>query len=281
MQNQVIFLFAGEGAHSTNIDLSVLKTSPTWPQADAALQKLLGTGADAFLNANSGNHAAPASPLVTTLINVLHADLWRQWGLEPVYALGHSIGEVAATYVAGLLSVEEAIDMAHRLGKVAAELPGAMVHAVIPACRLREFPINELHLAAVNCQLPGSKDVSVSLCGTERHVAAWLAADEGATKLTPAHPWHHPLYRTTKAFRSFAAELPPPAAYATSTLGCSFVSATKAAVLTSVDASHWESWLTLDPTERTAPEPAARRVYTRLCTLTVRARVALADGLQT
>ena len=80
MQNQVIFLFAGEGAHSTNIDLSVLKTSPTWPQADAALQKLLGTGADAFLSANSGNHAAPASPLVTTLINVLHGAVHQWWG---------------------------------------------------------------------------------------------------------------------------------------------------------------------------------------------------------
>jgi hypothetical protein len=46
--------------------------------------------------------------------------------------------------------------------------------------------------------------VSVSLCGNEHHAAEWLASDEGATKLTPAHPWHHPLYRTTAAFGAFS-----------------------------------------------------------------------------
>ena len=240
---QNVFVFAGEGAHSPKPDLTILKTSPSWKACDDALNSILGTGVEAFLSANAGDHKAPSSPLTTTLINILHADLWRSsWGFEPTYAVGHSIGEVAAAYVAGLLSVAEALDLANRLGKVAAELPGAMLHTVLPASQLADLPTKQLHLAAVNCQLPGTKDMSVSLCGAERHVAEWLAADEGATKLMPAHPWHHPMYRTTKAFRSFASELPPPASYSTAT--CSFVSATKVCVLTSIDAAHWEEWLT-------------------------------------
>ena len=210
--------------------------------ADTALQDLIGRGLEDFLSTESGNHHAPASPLVTTLINILHADLWRQWGYAPTFALGHSIGEVAAAYVAGLFSTKEVLELAHHLGRVAAELPGAMLHTVVPAARLSDFPHKELHLAAVNCVLPDSTDVSVSLCGSERHATEWLAADEGATKLMPAHPWHHPLYRTTAAFGAFSAGFRPPKAYATST--CHFVSATKVALLTSVDASHWESWLT-------------------------------------
>ena len=173
--------------------------------ADAALQELLGRGLEDFLSAESGNHQAPVSPMVTTLINILHADLWRHWGYAPTFALGHSIGEVAAAYVAGLFSIKEALELADQLGRVAAELPGAMVHAVVPAASLSNFPHKELHLAAVNCPLPDSTDVSVSLCGNEHHAAKWLASDEGATKLTPAHPWHHPLYRTTAAFGAFSA----------------------------------------------------------------------------
>ena len=221
-----IFLFSGEGAHSASPDLTVLKTSPSWAacgaiarthlpaerpltrlpaMADAALQELLGRGLEEFLSAESGNHQAPVSPVVTTLINILHADLWRHWGYAPTFALGHSIGEVAAAYVAGLFSIKEALELADQLGRVAAELPGAMVHTVVPAASLANFPHKGLHLAAVNCPLPGSTDVSVSLCGNERQAAEWLASDEGATKLTPAHPWHHPLYRTTAAFSAFSA----------------------------------------------------------------------------
>ena len=221
-----IFIFAGEGAHSASPDLTVLKTSPSWAAcgaiahalastesrrphplpavADTALQELLGRGLEDFLSAESGNHQAPVSPMVTTLINILHADLWRHWGYAPTFALGHSIGEVAAAYVAGLFSIKEALELAHQLGGVAATLPGAMVHTVVPTASLNNFPHKGLHLAAVNYPLPDSTSVSVSLCGSERHAAEWLALDEGATKLNPAHPWHHPLYSTTAAFGAFS-----------------------------------------------------------------------------
>ncbi len=36
-------------------------------------------------------------------------DLWRSWGIEPAAVIGHSTGEVAAQYIAGVLSFAEAI----------------------------------------------------------------------------------------------------------------------------------------------------------------------------
>jgi hypothetical protein len=75
-----VFFFAGEGAHSAGADLTVLKTSPAWPAVDAAMLSQHGVSADAFLETHLGNHAPPHSPLVSTILNLLQADLWRLWG---------------------------------------------------------------------------------------------------------------------------------------------------------------------------------------------------------
>src|SRR5205807_3737578 len=40
-------------------------------------------------------------------IEVALAALWRSWGIEPDMVVGHSMGEVAAAYVAGALRSEE------------------------------------------------------------------------------------------------------------------------------------------------------------------------------
>jgi hypothetical protein len=34
----IVFMFAGEGAHSADMDISMLKTSPAWDQIDTALR---------------------------------------------------------------------------------------------------------------------------------------------------------------------------------------------------------------------------------------------------
>jgi myxalamid-type polyketide synthase MxaE and MxaD len=42
-------------------------------------------------------------------IEVALAALWRSWGIEPQAVVGHSLGEIAAAYVAGALSLDDAV----------------------------------------------------------------------------------------------------------------------------------------------------------------------------
>lgn len=73
------------------------------------------------------DEVAVVQPLIFALQTAL-AELWRSWGVEPAAVVGHSMGEVAAAYVAGALSLDDAalvICARSRLVRERAEL-GAM-----------------------------------------------------------------------------------------------------------------------------------------------------------
>lgn len=252
-----IFMFAGEGAHSAGLDVSLLKTSPSIEEVEAAVRAQHGLSVQGLLAAHLGLHEPPYSPVVTTVLNILQADLWRLWGHAPSYALGHSIGEIAAAYVSGLIDVRTALRIAYENGLVAAALSGKMLHTTIPSSQLPLLPSGELHLAAINnvvaTEEGAEKVVSVTLCGTPTAVEAWLAKDEGATELKPTCPWHHSAYRTTEAIRQWGEARPavsshssPLARLALDTAvpevkpKCTFISSVTAQSDAVVDAAHWQ-----------------------------------------
>jgi acyl carrier protein len=252
-----IFIFAGEGAHSAGLDLSLLKSSPSFDAVEAAVKSQHGVSIDELLAAHLGVHEPPYSPVVTTVLNILQADLWRLWGHEPSYALGHSIGEIAAAYVSGLMDVGTALRIAYENGLVAAALTGKMLHTTIPSSQLPLLPSGELHLAAINHVVPTDegtdKVVSVTLCGTPTAVAAWLAKDEAATELKPTCPWHHSAYRTTEAYRQWGEARPALSSHASPLARlsldapvletkpkCIFISSVTAQPESLVDDAHWQ-----------------------------------------
>ena len=121
-----VITFPGEGAHTFDMDtIDSLKMSPIWADVDTAAPHVFGHELEPFLTNHLGEHAAPTSPLVTTIINILNADRWRAAGHAPHFVFGHSIGEVAAGYAATLVSLADALATAHLLGQIGACCTGA------------------------------------------------------------------------------------------------------------------------------------------------------------
>ena len=137
-----VFLYSGEGTSDRDRGFKLLEHSKYWSEIRSILISKFDLNLDEIWKNEIGTHRCPYSPLLTVTAQICLSDIWSQWGYRPDVVIGHSVGELSASYQAGLYSLEEILDITLRLGQIASNLEGVMLHGELSDQQIDELAVN-------------------------------------------------------------------------------------------------------------------------------------------
>ncbi len=144
-ENKVVFVAPGQGSQWLGMAQELFDRDPIFRQAFEQCDSLIAEETGWRL---SSRVLGPDAELYLTQIDVIQpalftmsvalAAVWRGWGIEPDAVVGHSMGEVAAAHIAGILSLEDAVAVICRRSRLMKTLSSAGSMATV------ELPLREV-----------------------------------------------------------------------------------------------------------------------------------------
>lgn len=133
---KVVFVFSGFGSQWPHMAKQLLAEEPVFRASvakfDAVARKETGRSILGELLADEALLDRPdiIQPVLLAL-QIALAELLRSWGVVPDAVVGHSMGEVAAAYVSGALSLEDAVRVVCRRSQLMQKISGKGAMAMV------------------------------------------------------------------------------------------------------------------------------------------------------
>ncbi|QJB31943.1 aminotransferase class III-fold pyridoxal phosphate-dependent enzyme [Chitinophaga oryzae] len=218
---QLVWLFTGGGSQYRNMGIELYEHNAVFRQVidhcDGWLEGQWGISLTTLLykmEKEASNelllqmtYFQPALYVVSCAL----AEVWKSWGLSPAIVAGHSVGEYAAAYVAGVFSLDDGLKLVTERARLmqAVKEPGAMATVFAPVEEVSTMILpygKDLSIAAVNG--PALTVISGKKQAVADALVSLKEAGIDSRPLLIAHASHSPLMETMlDEFRTVAKQI--------------------------------------------------------------------------
>jgi len=224
---RMAFVFCGQGAQWWAMGRQLLHGEPVFADMVRRCDDILDAlGAPWSLwqeltkdeSASRMHETSISQPCIFT-VQVGLAALWESWGVKPDAIIGHSVGEVAAAYVAGVFGLEDAVKTIYHRGRCMdfASAAGKMLAVSLAQTEAEEIAAayeGRVSVAALNgptsITLSGDAEAlsEIELALTERNVFCKFLQVQYAFHSAQMDPVRDELLRSLEGIRPVKASIP-------------------------------------------------------------------------
>lgn len=203
-QTRLVFMFPGQGAQHVDMGRDLYEREPWFRELiDACATRLasrLAVDLRQVLYPSAAERERAEALMRTTeyaqpaifAVSYATAKLWQSWGLAPDVLVGHSLGEFVAATLAGVFTLDDALDLIAQRGCLMQSMPrGGMLAVRASEAEIASCLDDEVALAGINSAqllvLAGPNDA------LDRVAARLRERDIASTTLHTSHAFHSPM----------------------------------------------------------------------------------------